>query len=109
MNTLTKKTDENPHNLLRSLLYTKPLESEETKYGKSMEPHGFQNFISKNKRLHQSFNVSESGLDLIEENPFIQASPDSNIDCSCCGSELLEVKCSSSIKRKSQFCNTRRK
>ena len=98
MNTLTKKTDENPHNLLRSLLYTKPLESEETKYGKSMEPHGFQNFISKNKRL-----------DLIEENPFIQASPDSNIDCSCCGSELLEVKCSSSIKRKSQFCNTRRK
>ena len=109
MNTLTIKPDENPHNLLRSLLYTKPLESEERKHGKSMEPHAFQKFISKNKRLHQSFNVSESGLVLMEENPFIEASPDSNIDYSCCGCELLEVKCSSSIKRKSQFSNARRK
>ena len=32
-------------------------------------------------------------------NSFIGTSPDSNVDCSCCGSGLLEVKCSSSIKR----------
>ena len=42
--------------------------------------------------------MSESGLVLAEENPFIGASPDSNVDCSCCGSGLLEVKCPSSIK-----------
>ena len=36
---------------------------------------------------------------LLEENPFIGASPDSNVDCSCCGSGLLEVKSSTSIKR----------
>ena len=43
--------------------------------------------------------MSENGLDLVEENPFIGASSDSNVDCSCCGSGLLEVKCPSSIKR----------
>ena len=50
MNRLTKKTGENPNYLLRSLLYSKPFESEETRYGKSMEPHAIQKFISENKR-----------------------------------------------------------
>ena len=99
MNTLFKIPDENPHNLLRSLLYSKPFESEETKHEKSMEPHAIQKFISKNKRLHKNFNVSEIGLVLMEENPFIAASPDSNVGCCCCRSGLLEVKCPSSIKR----------
>ena len=49
MNTLTKKPDENPNNLLRSLLHSKPFESEETKYRKSMEPHAIQKLISENK------------------------------------------------------------
>ena len=49
MNTLTKKPDENPNNLLRSLLYSKPFESEESKYGKSMEPHAIQNLLAKTK------------------------------------------------------------
>ena len=78
---------------------SKTFESEETKYGKSMKPHAIQIFITENKRLHENFNVSKSVLVLMEENPFIGASPDSNVDCSCCGSGLLEVKCSTSIKR----------
>ena len=45
MNTFTEKSDENPHNLLRSSLYLKPFESEKAKYGKSMEPHAIQKFI----------------------------------------------------------------
>ena len=97
MNALTKKPDENPNNLLRSLLYSKPFESEETKYGKSMEPYAIQKFISENKRLHKNFVVSESGLVLMEENPYIGALPDLNVDCFCYGSGLLEVKCPSSI------------
>ena len=91
MKTLTKKPGENPNNLLRSLLYSKLFESEEIKYGKSMEPHAIQKFISESKWLHKNFNVSESGLVLMEENPFIRTSPDSNGDCSCCGRGLLEV------------------
>ena len=92
MNILTKKPHENPNNLLRSLLYSKPFESEESKYGKSMEPHAIQKFISENKKLHKIFNVSENGLVLMEKNQFIRTSPDSNTDCSCCGSGILEVK-----------------
>ena len=55
MNALTKKPDENPNNLLRSLLYSKPFESEETKYGKSMEPYAIQKFISEKKKIAQKF------------------------------------------------------
>ena len=33
----------------------------------------------------------------MEENPFTGALPDSNVDCACCGSGHLEVKCPSSI------------
>ena len=47
--------------------------------------------------------MSESGLVLTEKNPFIGALPDSNVDCSCCGSGLLEVKCPSSIKCEKPF------
>ena len=64
-----------------------------------MEPHAIQEFISENRRLHKNFNVSKSGLVFMEENPFIGASPISNVDCFFCGSGLLEVKCPSSIKR----------
>ena len=35
-----------------------------------MERHAIQKFISKNKKLHKNFNVSDSGLILMEENPF---------------------------------------
>ena len=98
MNTLTKKPDENANNLLKSLLYSKPFESEERKYGTFMEPHAIQKFISENKRIHKNFILSESGLVLIEESPFIGAFPYSNVDCSCCGTGLLEVKCPRSIK-----------
>ena len=99
---------------MRSLLYSKPFESEETKCGKSMEPLAIQKFNSENKRLSKNFNVSESGLVLMEESPFIGASPDSNVDSSCCGSGLLEVQCPSSIKREKPshenlFSNTWRK
>ena len=68
-----------------------------------MEPHAIQKFISENKRLHKNFNVSESGLVLMEENPFIGPLPDSNVDCSCWRSGLLEVKCPSSIKHEKPF------
>ena len=63
-----------------------------------MEPLTIQIFFGQDKRLHKHFNVSESGLVHMEENPFIEASSDSNADSSCCGSGLSEVKCPSSIK-----------
>ena len=80
MNALTKKPDENLNKLLRPLLYSKPFEIEETKYGKSMESHVIRKFISKNKRMHKILIVSESGLVLMEKNLIIGTFPDSP-DC----------------------------
>ena len=43
--------------------------------------------------MHENFQVLDSGLVLNPEWPFIGASPDGVIECSCCGKEVLEIKC----------------
>ena len=65
MNTVTNKPDENPNNLLRSLLYSEPFESENTKYGTSTEAHENRKFISKIKRMYKNCIVSKRGLVLM--------------------------------------------
>ena len=49
---------------------------------------------------HSSFIIRQSGLLLDPMNPFIGASPDGNVECSCCGSGVLEIKCPFSCKDK---------
>ena len=45
------------------------------------------------KITHPFFELQKSGLVLDTENPFIEASPDEIISCSCCGKGVVEVKC----------------
>ena len=42
---------------------------------------------------HESFSVKDSGLVINSEWPFIGASPDGIINCSCHGKGVLEIKC----------------
>ena len=49
---------------------------------------------------HQSFILKQSGLLLDPANPFIGASPDGVVHCSCCGTGVLEIKCPYSCKEK---------
>jgi len=50
---------------------------------------------------HSSFTVRQSGLLLDPMNPFIGASPDGIVNCSCCsGTGVLEIKCPFSCKEK---------
>ena len=49
---------------------------------------------------HSSFIIRQSGLLLDPMNPFIRASPDGIVVCSCCGSGVLEIKCPFSCKDK---------
>ena len=51
------------------------------KYKISMEPH------------HESFSVQSAGLLVSTKFPFLGASPDGVISCTCCGTGLLEIKC----------------
>ena len=41
----------------------------------------------------EQVSVRESGLHISEEHPYLAASPDGIVDCSCCGPGLLEIKC----------------
>ena len=45
--------------------------------------------------LHDTTFVSNSGLVVSTERPFLGASPDGIIQCSCCGKGVLEIKCHS--------------
>jgi len=50
---------------------------------------------------HAFYEFKKCGLVLDPTNPFIGASPDGIISCSCCGKGVVEVKCPFSCKDKS--------
>ena len=45
------------------------------------------------KTNYSLFTIQASGLLLDPSNPFVGASPDGIIQCSCCKSGVLEIKC----------------
>ena len=49
------------------------------------------------KNYHQDCIISECGLVLDETMPYIGASPDQLMSCSCCGKACIEIKCPYSI------------
>ena len=42
---------------------------------------------------HDCFSVTESGLILNSDWPFLGPSPDGTVNCSCCGKGVIEIKC----------------
>ncbi len=45
------------------------------------------------KQTHAGFNVRDSGLVINPEWPFIGATPDGKVTCTCCGEGIVEIKC----------------
>ena len=41
---------------------------------------------------HKNFKISNAGLFIDDTHPFLGASPDSMVECSCCSKGLLEIK-----------------
>ena len=52
------------------------------------------------KKDHNSFTISQCGLLLDPTNPFIGTSPDGVVQCTCCGTGVIEIKCPFSCKEK---------
>ena len=50
------------------------------------------------KKKHKNLKISETGLVIYKEKPFIAVSPDLEVECDCCGLGLVEIKCPYSIK-----------
>ena len=85
---------QNSKSLIKSIMQYKPaFVSKYTEYGKSMENKGKFAFVSEHKDRHQDFICSESGLVVSAETPFLGATPDGLVSCSCYGKAVLELKC----------------
>ena len=50
---------------------------------------------------HRNFEVSDSGLVIHPSYPLMGSSPDSFVECDCCGRGVIEVKCPFSCKQES--------
>ena len=69
-------------------------------WGRSNEKYAIKRYIRKTKNLHKNFTCKPAGLFIHSDYPFLGATPDSLIDCSCCGFGLLECKCPFSARDK---------
>ncbi|KAK3082973.1 hypothetical protein FSP39_010413 [Pinctada imbricata] len=63
------------------------------KYGREMEKVAKRNFIKVYRKKHKNVSFDECGIYLDKERPFLAATPDLLVRCSCCGEGLVELKC----------------
>lgn len=64
-----------------------------TEYGKEMEPVARDMFFKTEGKMHDSFEVKESGLVIDADIPCLGATPDGIVLCNCHGKGVLEIKC----------------
>jgi hypothetical protein len=70
------------------------------KHGKTMEPHAKAAYKKAMSHNHKRFIASDCGFVVDRKHPFLGASPDLLVECSCkrnCGKGLCEIKCPESI------------
>ena len=73
--------------------YYSRYESKATRWGLMNEHVARKLYIKLNKSNHRDFIVVEPGFYIDIDNPFIGASPDGLVNCSCHEPGLLEIKC----------------
>ena len=67
------------------------------KHGRDRDIKAVNTFAEYIRNYHQDCIISECGLVLDETMPYIGASPDQLMSCSCCGKACIEIKCPYSI------------
>ena len=89
--------------LIRTICYPEVMKfsSKATCWGCEHEQIAYDAYKSQFSSLHSNFHLSKSGLVIHVDHPFMGASPDGLISCSCCGNGVLEIKCPYSCKDKS--------
>lgn len=94
METIKKNPNEDAHNLVKSLLYSKSFENFATRHGIATEPHAKREVVRVLKgNGHKKVKYEDMGTIISEEHPFLSASPDLKVSCECCGAGLVEIKC----------------
>ena len=67
------------------------------KYGRDYESEAVESFRIEMLKSHKGVKISNCGLYILKEMPFIAASPDGIVSCECCDISCLEIKCPYSI------------
>ena len=67
--------------------------SKATEYGKNFEEKARKTYTEMEMSKHNNLTVDETGLHINNQFPFLGASPDAIVNCSCHGKRLLEIKC----------------
>jgi hypothetical protein len=99
MDTIEKDENTDPQKLIDSLLgINAPSENiYALKYGRNMEAVAKHKYLAHFKKEHKDTSYRECGLFICQDKPYLGASPDLLVECSCCGKGLLEIKCPYSI------------
>lgn len=70
------------------------------RHGNETEGDARRAFVVSEGQNHTNFKVEKTGLFVCPEKPFLGASPDGLVTCSCCAKAVLEIKCPSTCKGK---------
>ena len=92
--TLRKNEVAEPSALVCTILGEKAVKpSKAMKHGLSLEPIAKKAYEQIMKKTHKLFQSKNSGLTVCLERPYLAASADLEVHCTCCGSGLCKVKC----------------
>ena len=81
--------------LIKSICYPEAFSftSKQTEWGCKHEKQAQEKYEKVTKPSHSNLQISENGLFINPQWPFIGASPDGVITCECCTKGVLEIKC----------------
>ena len=84
--------------------YSKLNPTWQMKYGINNEPHAKKKYTQIFKSAHKNSCVIDPGMTVLSSKIYISATPDLEINCSCHGPGLVEIKCPSSLIGQKPSC-----
>ena len=90
------------HSLIKSICCPdlQSFKSAACKYGIEHEDIARKEYAQRMSEVHNNFEIANTGLIIEPLYPFMVASPDAVVSCTCCGHGILEAKCPFTCKDK---------
>ena len=85
--------------------YTDEIQTWQMKHGISNEIHAKEKYKLISQKNHKNIVFSDPGMIISSEFPFLSATPDLEIECSCHGKGFVEIKCPTTVIGKTPNAN----
>ena len=96
------KRKQYPLSIVKSIMqYHNNINIPALQWGRNNEDVARRQYVSMMEQTHIIFLMSQSGLIVAPNMPFLGATPDGFAHCDCCGDRLIEIKCPYSVRDKS--------